>query len=85
MTDAERDILAFILRAILAADGALRDSTLRQFIKNGFSHIDFTSGDLGGHIARAENAKLIAGTNDPAFGLMWDLTPTGKIKAQLLK
>lgn len=85
MTDTERDILAFILRAILAANGAMSDSTLRQCIKNGFSHIDFTAGDLGTHIARAENARLIAGTNDAAFGLMWDLTPTGKIKAQQLK
>jgi hypothetical protein len=85
MTDFERDVLAFILRALLAANGAVKDSTLRQWIKNGFSHIDFTAGDLGTHIATAENAKLIAGTNDTVFGLMWDLTPTGKIKAQLLK
>lgn len=85
MTDAERDILAFILRAMLRANGPMKDSTVRQTIKNGFSHIDFTAGDLGTHIARAEEASLIAGTNDDTFGLMWDLTPKGKIKAQQLK
>jgi len=85
MTDAERDIQAFILRAVNHARGPITDSTLRQIVKNGFSHIDFTAGDLGAHIARAEENLLIAGTNDEVFGLMWDLTPKGKIKAQQLK
>lgn len=85
MTDLERDIRAFILRAMLRADGPVKDSTLRDFIKNGFSHIDFTAGDLGKHIGGAEEASLIAGTNDDVLGLMWDLTPKGKIKAQLLR
>lgn len=85
MTDAERDIRAFLLRALLAANGPMKDSTLRQLIRNGFSHLDFTAGDLGGHISSAEEVCLIAGTNDDTFGLMWDLTPKGKIKAQQLK
>jgi hypothetical protein len=84
MTDADRDIRAFILRALLRANGPMADSTLRQVIKNGFSHIDFTAGDLGEHIGGAEEASLIAGTTDDVMGLVWDLTAKGKIKAQQL-
>lgn len=85
MTETEREIQAFILRAINKAPGAVTDSWLRGIIKTAFRHIDFTAGDLGAHIGRAEENKFIAGTNDEAFGLMWALTPDGKIKAQLLK
>jgi hypothetical protein len=33
----------------------------------------------------AEVAELISGTSDQVFGLMWALTPRGKIKAQQLR
>ena len=85
MTDFEREVRALILRALLRANGPMVDSTLRKLIKNAFSHIDFTAGDLGTHIGGSEEASLIAGTNDDTFGLMWDLTVKGKIKAQQLK
>lgn len=85
MTEFEREVRAFILRAMNRAPGAVTDGWLRGVIKTSFHHIDFTAGDLGAHIGSAENAGLIAGTNDDTLGLMWALTPDGKIKAQLLK
>jgi hypothetical protein len=85
MTDLERDILAFILRALLRAGGPMCDSTLRAAVRNAFAHIAFTAAEITARISQAEESQLIAGVNDEVFGLMWDLTPRGKIKAQLLK
>jgi hypothetical protein len=85
MTDFEREVRAFILRAMNKAPGAVTDGWLRGVIKTAFHHIDFTAGDLGKHIASVETDNLISGTNDNTFGLMWALTPMGKITAQQLK
>lgn len=84
MTTLDRQIMAFILKALLRAGKPMSDLAIRDAIRSGFAHVDFTSGDLGTHIAGCEEKQLISGTNDEVFGLIWDLTPKGKIKAQQL-
>ncbi|MDE2102216.1 MAG: hypothetical protein KGL39_33530 [Patescibacteria group bacterium] len=85
MTDLDRQIRQFILRALLAAKGPMPESTLKLAIHGAFPAVAFTAGDLAGHIQDAEEALLIAGTNDDVFGTLWDLTGKGKIKAQQLR
>lgn len=85
MTDLERQIRQFILRALLAAKGPMPDSSLKLAIHGAFPALAFTDADLRDHIKDAEEALLIAGTNDDVFGMLWDLTGKGKIKAQQLR
>lgn len=85
MTDTERDIRAAILRALLAAKGPMPATALKQHLRNVFAHVAFSDSELRDHIATAEEANLIAGATDDVMGMMWDLTPKGKIKAQQLR
>jgi hypothetical protein len=81
-----RDIQIFILRALLAAnDSPMTHDELSQAIRTGFMRVAFTAADIDHHINMAEVAELISGTSDQVFGLMWALTPRGKIKAQQLR
>jgi hypothetical protein len=84
MNDLERQIRQFILRALRAARGPMAESALKSAIHAAFPAVAFTEGDLRGHIQDAEEALLIAGTNDDVAGMLWDLTGKGKIKAQQL-
>ena len=59
--------------------------TLAGAIANAFPHVAITSGDIRQYIAEAEQQALIAGTNDELLGVVWVLTPKGKIRAQQLK
>jgi hypothetical protein len=80
-----RDIKAFILRALLAAAGEpLTEETLKGAVFTRYSRVGLTDGDLRQWIREVESAGLIAGTNDDILGLVWSLTPKGKIKAQQL-
>ena len=83
MTDLERDIRAFILRALLRYAKPLSTRTLKEQIRNAFP-VAFTDGDLNQHITDCEAADLIAGTDDDVLGPVYDLTTKGKIKAQKL-
>lgn len=83
MTQLDRDIRTFILRALLRYKKPLSTGTLKQQIRAAFP-VAFTDGDLGQHISDAEEANLIAGTQDEVLGQVWDLTPKGKIKVQQL-
>jgi hypothetical protein len=85
VTDLERQVKAFILKALLANNGPMRESDLKQVIRTRFNNVAFTDGDLSAHIAEREENKLIAGTSDPTDGVVWDLTTGGKIKAQQLR
>jgi hypothetical protein len=85
MTNLERDIRVFILKALLGAGNSpMTDDSLRGAICTRFQHIAMTAADLGAHIHNAQNDGLIAGTNDPVFGVMWALTPGGTIRAKQL-
>jgi hypothetical protein len=81
----DRDIKAFVLRALLAAREPMTDDTLKAAIINAFQHVAFTAGDLTGYVKDCEAANWIAGTNDELLGLIWALTPKGKIRAQQLR
>lgn len=81
----DRTIKAFILRALLAAKGEpMTDDALRTAIRTAFAPTAITSGDLKQFIAECEEAGWIAGTKDDLLGVVWALTPKGKIKAQSL-
>lgn len=85
MTDLERDVRVAILRALLAAKGPMPETALKQHLRTLYSHVAFSDGDLKEHIVRCDDDSLIAGTQDDVTGMMWDLTPRGKIKVQQLR
>lgn len=80
----DRDIKAFVLKVLLAAKEPVTDDFLRNSIKTAFAHVTFTASDLKRYISECEAAGWIAGTIDDLLGLIWALTPKGKIKAQQL-
>lgn len=80
----EREVRQWILKALLAARRPVTDDFLRASIRGAFIQVAFTAGDLKQAIRECEDAGLIAGTEDDVLGLVWALTPAGKIKAQQL-
>jgi hypothetical protein len=82
----DREVTTAILRALHAAKEApMPDDALKNYLRNLFSHVTFTSSELTDYIKDCDDKFLIAGTNDEVFGLMWALTPKGKIRAQQLR
>jgi hypothetical protein len=80
----DRDIKLFILKALLAAKKAVTHDWLKGAVRSAFMHVTLTDGDLKQYITECESAGWIAGTKDELLGVMWSLTPDGKIKAQQL-
>lgn len=80
----DQDVKLWILKALAAARKPVTDEWLRGAIASAFMHVTFSAADLKGYIRDAESAGLISGITDPAFGLMWALTPEGAIKAKQL-
>ena len=79
------EIRKFILRSLLAAeDVPMPNDSLKSSIEGAFPNVAFTAGDLRHHIKGAEDDNLIDGTNDDVSGVVWLLTPKGKIHAQRL-
>jgi DNA-binding PadR family transcriptional regulator len=79
----ERDIKQFVLKALLAAnDEPYPDATLRSVTRAGFPRTAITVGDLSQWIDELQVQGFIAGTRDGVEGLVWMLTPKGKISAQ---
>jgi hypothetical protein len=85
MTPISLQVRAFILKAIVANEGPMRDADLKDAIRTRFNNIAFTDDALNQHIQDRADHKLIAGIDDPTDGKVWDLTPGGKIKAQQLR
>ena len=80
----DRDIKKFILRALLRQNADLMSSTeIKLAIRNAFS-VALTDGDLDQYITELQELDFIAGTRDPISGILWALTPLGKISAQRL-
>jgi len=78
----DRDIKIFLLKALLAADGApMTHASLVAAIAAAFERVAFAPGDLDQIIRDAESLNLIASTNDELLGIVWLLTPKGKIRA----
>ncbi len=83
MRPLERDVRAFVLRALLAAEGIpMQDDVLKTSLVGAYSHVAFTAGDIEGHVRFCERAGWIAGTRDDLQGVVWVLTPLGRIRAQ---
>ena len=53
-------------------------------MRNAFAHVALTEGTLSTHIKELESDGLIAGTDDKLLGLMWTLTPEGRITAETI-
>jgi hypothetical protein len=85
LTDLEKSTRLDILRLLLAAKGSpLTDGDVKRGVGDLHPGVSFPHGDLDGHILDLQGLGLIAGTDDDIFGLMWALTPKGKIRAQQL-
>ena len=85
MTTLERELRAFVLLALLQADGSpITDDALKAGARMRFSHVAFTAADLEGHVRGCEGEGWISGTQDELLGRVWALTPKGKIRAQQL-
>lgn len=85
MTNLERDIKFFLLKYLLTwRDKPVPDGALKDAIRSAFMQVAMTAGDLKQYVTECEAAGWIAGTNDELLGLVWLLTPKGKIRAQEL-
>lgn len=84
MNPLERDVNAAILRALLAAKGPMPETAIKQHVRNIFTHVAFTEGDLMQRIRHLETAGILCGTEDEIVGTVWDLTLKGKTRAQQL-
>jgi hypothetical protein len=80
----EQEIKEFILKALLRAKEPVQDKWLKSAIVSAFMHVAIPVGDLKQMIGECESAGWIAGTRDELLGVVWALTPKGKIKAQQL-
>ena len=81
----DREVKAFVLKALLAAKQPVTEDFIRTAIASAFIQVTFTSNELRQYICEVERAGYIAGINDDVLGLVWALTPAGKIKAQQLR
>ena len=59
----------------------MTDDAIKAALRNAFAHVAFTAAEITDHVKACEESNLIAGNNDEVFGLMWALTPKGKIRA----
>jgi hypothetical protein len=80
----DREVKAFLLKALLAAGKPVTEDFLRGAVASAFIQVTFTSHELRNYIAQLEQSGYLAGINDDVLGLVWALTPAGKIKAQQL-
>lgn len=82
----DRDIKQFVLKALLrAADQPIADETLRDLVRQAFSHVAIIETDLIRWIGELKKAGLIADEETVVFGKSWTLTLKGKPQAKQLK
>lgn len=75
-----RQIHAFILRALIAAEGEpMVDATLKAAIREAFRHVAFTEFDLTTRVQHCESQGWIAGTSTDLSGTVWAITDKGKL------
>lgn len=79
----EREIALFLLRYLVRKPGAVSRTELKNAIRTAFT-ARFSDGDLNGYLEHTETVGWTSATTDELFGLMYALTPTGKIKANQL-
>jgi len=81
----DRDIKIFLLKAIYAANGQpMATTSLNSAVQAAFSKVALTGSDVPQYLADLEQDGFVANTNDDFLGVVWDLTPKGKIRAQTL-
>jgi hypothetical protein len=80
----DTDAKIWVLKALLAARRPVTDEWLRNSISAAFIQVTFSADTLKGYIRDCEAAGWISGVNDELLGLVWALTPEGRIKAQQL-
>lgn len=85
MTSLDRDLKAYVLRALKAAEGnPLLDDELKASVRNAFPRVAFTAEQLNELAAGLQLAGLIDQVQDPVYGTMWHLTVKGTAAAQRL-
>lgn len=81
----DRDLKAYVLRALRAAEGnPLLDDELKASVRNAFPRVAFTAEQLNELAVSLLTAGLIAQVEDPVYGTMWHLTVKGTAAAQRL-
>lgn len=81
----DRDVKLFALKYLVRKnDEPVAAIELKQAIRAAFPAVSFPEGDLNNYLAQMEEVNWLAGTRDELLGLIWTLTPKGKLKAQQL-
>lgn len=75
----------FLLRALLAAgDVPMSDTALKASLRAAFFSERVTEADLNTTTRLMEERGWITGTADEFTGVLWTLTPKGRLRAQQL-
>lgn len=78
----DQDIKKFLLRRLLQKNGEPATATeLKLAVRSAFNAA-FAESDLDNYIAQLEADNYFIGTNDDLSGMLWALTPKGKLRAQ---
>lgn len=85
MTALERQLRAFVLRALLAAAGnPLSDTRLKGAVRDTFIEVAFTEAQLDQVFSALKDGGLAQASEHPVLGTMWSLTLKGTSTAQQL-
>ena len=85
MTALERDLKAYVLRALRAAEGSpMLGDELKASVRNAFPRVAFTEQQLDDLLANLKGDGLLDIKDDPIYGLMWHLTLKGDAAANRL-
>lgn len=83
--NSEGQIKRFILKAVSNAGlNPLPESALVSAIQIAFPHLRLPLGDIESIIKSCEESGWIAGTKDDIIGILWGMTPAGKIRLSTL-
>lgn len=84
-TALERDLKAYVIRALHAAEGnPLLDDELKASVRNAFPRVAFTAQQLTALLEGLKADALTQSDTDAVLGLKWSLTLKGQTTAQRL-
>lgn len=78
MTQVERELRAFVIRALHAAEGnPLPEDTLKASVRTAFPHVAFTAEQLTQLVQTLAAEGFVTLAEDPLFGRLASLTNKG--------
>lgn len=78
MTQVERELRAFVIRALHAAEGnPLPEDTLKASVRTAFPHVAFTAEQLTQLVETLATEGFVTLAEDPLFGRLASLTNKG--------